>query len=64
MNIKEGHFMPHGNIIVTSEGVTPDQKAELMKGVTGFLAVVLGKHPATTVAVIDEVDMDNWGIDG
>lgn len=56
--------MPHGNIRVTNEGVIPGQKAELIKGVTGLLADVLGKHPATTVAAIDEVDMDNWGIDG
>jgi len=25
---------------------------------------VLGKNPATTVVVIEEVDTDNWGIDG
>jgi 4-oxalocrotonate tautomerase len=25
---------------------------------------VLGKNPQTTVVVIDEVDMDNWGIGG
>ena len=25
---------------------------------------VLGKNPATTVVVIDEVDTDNWGIAG
>jgi 4-oxalocrotonate tautomerase len=24
----------------------------------------LGKNPATTVVVIDEVDTDNWGIGG
>jgi 4-oxalocrotonate tautomerase len=25
---------------------------------------VLGKNPATTVVVIDEVETDNWGLDG
>ena len=56
--------MPYVNIKVTKEGVTADQKAELITGVTDLLADVLGKNPATTVVVIDEVDTDNWGIDG
>ena len=54
--------MPYVNIKVTKEGVTADQKAELITGVTDLLADVLGKNPATTVVVIDEVDTDNWGI--
>lgn len=56
--------MPFVNIKITKEGVTPDKKAELIKGVTDLLADVLGKNPATTVVVIDEVDTDNWGIGG
>jgi len=56
--------MPFVNFKVTNEGVTADQKAELIKGVTDLLAEVLGKNPATTVVVIDEVDTDNWGIGG
>ena len=56
--------MPYVNIKVTKEGVTPNQKAELIKGVTDLLANVLGKHPETTVVVIDEVQTDNWGIGG
>ena len=56
--------MPYVNIKVTKEGVTAVQKAELIKGVTDLLAKVLGKNPATTVVVIDEVDTDNWGIGG
>ena len=56
--------MPYVNIKVTKEGVTPDQKVQLIKGVTDLLANVLGKNPATTVVVIDEVDTDNWGIGG
>ena len=62
--ITEGVDMPYVNIKVTREGVTADQKAELIKGVTDLLANVLGKNPATTVVVIDEVDTDNWGIGG
>ena len=56
--------MPYVNIKVTREGVTADQKAKLIKGVTDLLANVLAKNPATTVVVIDEVDTDNWGIGG
>ena len=56
--------MPYVNIKVTKEGVTAEQKAELIAGVTELLQSVLNKNPATTVVVIDEVDMDNWGIGG
>lgn len=56
--------MPYVNIKITKEGATPDQKAELIAGVTQLLQDVLGKNPATTVVVIDEVDTDNWGIAG
>ena len=43
---------------------TAEQKAELIKGATELLVRVLGKNPATTVVVIDEVDTDNWGVGG
>ena len=56
--------MPYVNIKVTREGVSAEQKAELIQGVTRLLSEVLGKNPATTVVVIDEVDTDNWGIGG
>ena len=56
--------MPYVNIKITDESVTADKKAELIKGVTELLAGVLGKNPATTVVVIDEVSTDNWGIGG
>jgi 4-oxalocrotonate tautomerase len=56
--------MPYVNIKVTKEDVTKNQKLELIKGVTDLLEAVLGKNPATTIVVIDEVDTDNWGIAG
>jgi 4-oxalocrotonate tautomerase len=56
--------MPYVNIKITREGVTPEQKAKLIQGVTGLLVDVLGKNPHTTVVVIDEVGTDNWGIAG
>jgi len=56
--------MPFVNIKITEEGATPEQKTELIKGVTDLLAKVLHKNPATTVVVIEEVATDNWGIGG
>lgn len=57
--------MPYVNIKITREGgTTAAQKAALIEGATELLARVLGKSPATTVVVIDEVEMENWGIGG
>jgi 4-oxalocrotonate tautomerase len=56
--------MPFVNIKITREGATPEQKAELIKGVTDLLVKVLNKNPRTTVVVIEEVETDNWGIGG
>jgi 4-oxalocrotonate tautomerase len=56
--------MPYVNNKITREGATAEQKAALVRGVTELLRDTLGKNPATTVVVIDEVDTDNWGIGG
>ena len=56
--------MPYVNIRITDEGVTPEQKAKLIKGVTDLLAETLNKNPATTHVVIDEINLDNWGVGG
>lgn len=56
--------MPYVNIQVTREGVTREQKAELIAGVTELLVRVMHKNLATTHVVIDEVDLDNWGVGG
>jgi len=56
--------MPYVNIKVTQEGVTKEQKQQLITGATRLLVDVLGKNPATTVVIIDEVATDNWGIGG
>ncbi len=56
--------MPYINIKVTDEGVSAKQKQALIEGATQLLVDVLGKNPATTVVVIDEVNTDNWGIGG
>lgn len=56
--------MPYVNIKITDEGVTQEQKAQLIQGATRLLSDILGKNPQTTVVVIDEVKTDNWGIGG
>jgi 4-oxalocrotonate tautomerase len=56
--------MPYVNVKITREGATPQQKAAIIKGVTELLVKVLDKNPATTVVVIDEGEMENWGIAG
>ena len=56
--------MPFVNIRITREGATTEQKATLIREVTRLLADTLGKNPATTVVVIEEVETDNWGIGG
>ncbi len=56
--------MPYVNIKITREGATPEQKRAIIKGVTGLLVDVLDKNPATTFVVIDEVELEDWGIGG
>ena len=56
--------MPYVHIRITPEGATRAKKARLIKGVTELLVTELGKDPATTIVVIEEVPTDNWGIDG
>ena len=56
--------MPYVNIQVTDEGVTVEQKARLIAGVTRLLKDVLDKDPASTFVVIQEIGLDNWGTCG
>ncbi|MFD0275373.1 4-oxalocrotonate tautomerase family protein [Kitasatospora sp. NPDC127111] len=56
--------MPYVSVRITRETATPDQKAEIIAGVTGLLARVLDKDPATTFVVIDEVNLEDWGVGG
>ncbi|MEV4481464.1 tautomerase family protein [Micromonospora coxensis] len=56
--------MPYVNIRLTDEGVTADEKTTLIAEATGLLQRVLGKDPATTHVVIDEVPLANWGVGG
>jgi 4-oxalocrotonate tautomerase len=57
--------MPYVNVKITREGgTTRDQKAAIIRGVTEVLREVLGKPPATTYVVIDEVETEDWGVGG
>ena len=56
--------MPYVRIEITDEGVGDDDKAQVIAGVTDLLQRVLGKDPATTFVVIDEIPVVNWGIGG
>jgi len=50
--------MPYVNIEITREGgTTAAQKAAMIDGVTDVPVQVLGKSPATTVVVIDGVEL-------
>jgi 4-oxalocrotonate tautomerase len=62
--------MPYVNIKVTQEGgpngtgPSTQEKHQLVAGVTDLLFKVLGKNPTTTFVVIDEVPLENWGLEG
>ena len=63
--------MPYVNIKVTREGTTPDrqrvtpeEKAALIKGVSELLLKVLNKPLERTFVIIDEVEMEDWGVGG
>ncbi|MEN7547572.1 4-oxalocrotonate tautomerase family protein [Rapidithrix thailandica] len=56
--------MPYINIKVTDENLSKEQKQQLIAGATQLLVEVLHKNPEMTHVVIDEVNIDNWGVRG
>jgi 4-oxalocrotonate tautomerase len=56
--------MPYVKIELTREGVTREQKQELISGITNLITGVLNKDPHLTHIVIQEVDLDDWGYAG
>ena len=56
--------MPYIKIEITREGVTREQKQQLIKGVTNLVTEVLNKDPKLTHVVIQEIDLDDWGYTG
>lgn len=63
--------MPMVTIQVTREGsgpgrqaVTAEEKATLISGVSQLLLDVLNKPLDSTFVVIEEVELENWGVGG
>lgn len=56
--------MPFISVRITRDGVTREQKAQVIKEITETMQRVLNKDPKLTHIVIEEVDTDNWGYAG
>lgn len=56
--------MPYVNVRIAKTGATAEQKAQVIRGITDLLFDVMKKPKASTYVVIDEVEMDNWGVGG
>jgi 4-oxalocrotonate tautomerase len=56
--------MPLVNVLITDEGASDAQKAEIIFQMTETLRVTLGKNPATTHVIIQEVPVAAWGVGG
>jgi 4-oxalocrotonate tautomerase len=56
--------MPFVHIRITKDGVTAENKRKVIAGITRVLQEEMGKEPKWTTVVIDEIDDDNWGLEG
>ncbi|OXG09061.1 4-oxalocrotonate tautomerase [Flavobacterium araucananum] len=56
--------MPYVKIELTREGVTREQKQELISGITNLITDVLNKDPHLTHVVIQEIELEDWGYAG
>ena len=56
--------MPYIHVRITDEEVSREQKAAIIRGATDLMVDILGKEPATTHVVIEEVQLANWGVGG
>ena len=56
--------MPFVSVRITRDGVTSEQKAQVIAEITETLERVLNKRPDLTHIVIEEVETDNWGYAG
>ena len=56
--------MPFVNIKIARNGVTREQKARLVKGVTDLIQEVLGKSSSSVMVMIEEIDPENVGLGG
>jgi 4-oxalocrotonate tautomerase len=56
--------MPYINVKITKDGVTTEQKAQIVREMTQTMVNVLNKKPEHIHIVIDEVELENWGYAG
>jgi 4-oxalocrotonate tautomerase len=56
--------MPYINVRITRDGVTTEQKKQIVEEMTQTLVSVLGKKPEHIHIIIDEVEPENWGFAG
>ncbi|PPC73949.1 4-oxalocrotonate tautomerase [Pokkaliibacter plantistimulans] len=56
--------MPFVSVRITRDGVSKEQKAQVISEITDTLVRVLNKDPHLTHITIEEVDTDNWGYAG
>ena len=56
--------MPYINVRITKDGVTTEQKSQIVSEMTQTLQRVLGKRPEHIHIIIDEVEPENWGYAG
>lgn len=56
--------MPYVNVRITKDGITAEQKSQIVAEITHTLQRVLGKRPEHTHVVIDEIEPENWGFAG
>ncbi len=56
--------MPYVNVRITKDGVTAEQKAQIVAEITDTLRRVLDKKPEHTHIIIDEIEPENWGFAG
>ncbi|MDA6068345.1 4-oxalocrotonate tautomerase family protein [Flavobacterium sp. AC] len=56
--------MPYVKLELTREGVTREQKQQLISGITNLITDVLNKDPHLTQVVIQEIELDDWGYAG
>ncbi len=56
--------MPFVNLKITRDGVTREQKVQVIAEFTEVLERVLKKPPEWTNIAIEEIDTDDWGFGG
>lgn len=56
--------MPVVHVQITHDGVTAEQKRQIVAEITRTLQSVLGKKPEHTHVIVSEIDPENWGYAG